>query len=124
MKRAKQLDTIVFSYNTLHIVEEAEGAEVIAESKMSAGGSHIVFEALVVTPYITLTSGEHSWVTEDDITALKALWVQIGATFTLTYDDDSTETVRMAKEKKMEFTPIFEGSNLYIATIPLAKFIT
>ena len=36
-------------------------------------------------------------------------------------DDDTTVTVRMAREKAILFTPLFEGSCEFKAVIPLAK---
>lgn len=123
MKRAKQLDTIVFNLNTLFIQEEMMNDSVMGQMKMSGAGTHIVYEAEIFTPYITLDSEQHGWLTEAQVEALTALWMQLDTTFTLTYDDDTTDTVRFAKEKKMQFTPLYEGSCNYTAIIPLAKMI-
>ena len=123
MKRAKQLDTVIFSENTLFILEEFEDGSVQAEATLSAGGIHIVYESEVLTPYITLDSKTYGWVDDIQVEALVAMWKQLDTTFTLTYDDDTTEVVRMAKEKKMVFTPTHEGSCKYTALIPLAKVI-
>lgn len=123
MKRAKQLGNVLFSFNTLFIQEEMSDDTVMAESIMSAGGTHVVYEATINTPYITLDSKQYGWITEAQRAELVAMWKQLGQTFTLTYKDNTTETVRMAHEKKMVFTPLYEGSQKYTAIIPLAKVI-
>ena len=121
MKRAKQLGSVVFGLNTLFIQEEMSDDSVMGETVMSADGTHIVFEAEIFTPYITLDSKQFGWILEAQRLELVAMRKQLGAAFTLTYDDESTELVRMVKEKKMEFIPTFEGSKKYTAIIPLAK---
>ena len=123
MKRAKQLGTVVFGLNTLFILEEMSDDDVMGETVMSATGSHIVFEAAISTPYITLDSKQFGWITDEQRIELKSMRKQLSTTFTLTYDDDSTELVRMAKEKDMVFTPTYEGSKKYTAIIPLAKVV-
>ncbi len=123
MKRAKQLGAVVFDKNTLFIQEEYSDESVMCESVMSAGGTHIVFEAEIFTPYITLDSHQHGWISEEQREDLTAMRKQLGATFTLTYDDDSTDLVRIAREKKMVFTPLSEGSAYFTAIIPLAKML-
>jgi len=121
MLRAKQLGSVEFSLNSLFIQEEMSDASVMGEAVMSAAGTHIVYEAAIHTPYITLDSMKYGWITETQRLALVAMRKQLGTTFTLTYNDDSTETVRMAREKEMVFTPLYEGSQKYTAIIPLAK---
>jgi len=121
MKRAKQLGTVIFGFNTLFIQEEMDPSSIMGETVMSAKGTHIVYEAEIFTPYITLDSKQYGWITEAQRAALITMWEQIGATFTLIYDDASTDTVRMAKEDKMSFTPLSEGSKKYTVIIPLAK---
>jgi hypothetical protein len=121
MKRAKQLGSVVFEYNTLFIREEFENDSILSEVYMSAARSHIVFEAEIATPYITLESHNNGWITEAQRAALVTMWKQLDTTFTLTYNDNSTETVRFAREKKMQFTPLYEGAKKYTAVIPLAK---
>ena len=121
MKRAKKLGTVTFGLNTLFIQEEMNDDAVIGETIMSAAGTHIVYAAEIKTPYITLDSKKHGWITEEQRLALIVMRKQLDQTFTLTYKDDTTETVRMAHEKPMVFTPLYEGSKKYTAIIPLAK---
>lgn len=121
MKRAKQLGTVTFDMNSFFIEEEFEPDNVLSETFMSAAGTHIVYEAPIHTPYITLTSGEYGRVTEAQRDAIMTMYASIGTTYTLTYKDDSTVTVRFAREKKPSFTPLFEGSTKFKAVIPLAK---
>jgi len=121
MLRAKQLGTVIFERNTLFIEEEFADGSVMGETVISAAGTHIAFEAGIITPYVTLIAKEYGWLTESQREELVSMRKQPGATFTLTYDDDTTEEVRFAKEKNMIFTPLFEGSKKYTAVIPLAK---
>ena len=121
MKRAKQIGSVVFGMNTLFIQEEMSDDSIASEVYMSAAGTHIVYESEILTPYITLDSKQYGWITETQMAELVSMRRQIGTSFTLTYDDNSTELVRFAKEKKMTFTPLFEGSKKYTAVIPLAK---
>lgn len=123
MKRVKQLDTVIFEMNTMFIQEEMDDGTILSEAILSAGGNHIVYESQINTPYITLDSKENSWVTEAQRQTLMTMWKALGATYTLTYDDNTTETVRMAREKRMVFTPIIEGSDKYTVIIPLAKVV-
>ena len=125
MKRAKQLGSVVFGLNTLFVQEEMSDDSIMGETAMSAAGTHIVFEAAIATPYITLDSQRYGWILDAQRVALMAMWQDIGATLTLTYDDNSTETVRMAREKKnlFKFTPLYEGSKKYTVIVPLAKVL-
>lgn len=123
MKRVKQLGAIVFELNPMWINEELTDESILAESILSAGGVHVVFEAEIKTPFITLESGD-GWITEAERVALVAMWKTLGSTYTLTYEDDTTEQVRLAREKKLVFTPISEGNcEYYTCTIPLAKIL-
>ena len=122
MLRAKKLGTVIFNNpNTLFIQEQYTTSEVMGDMKMSAAGTHIVYESAINTPYITLDSKEFGLITEAQRDALMTMWNTLGAIYTLTYDDATTETVRMAKEKKIVFTPLWEGACEFRAVIPLAK---
>ena len=121
MLRAKQLGAVVFEQNSLFIEEEEQDDSVMGETFMSAAGAHIAFVAPVHTPYITLDSKQYGWVTEAQRAELISMRTQLEATFTLTYSDDSTVEVRFAHEKKMKFTPLYEGSKKYTVSIPLAE---
>ena len=121
MLRAKSLGSVTFETNTLFIREQYSSSEVMGEAIMSASGSHIVYEAEINTPYITLDSKQYGLITEAQREALMTMWNTLDTTYTLTYDDTTTETVRMAKEKDISFTPLFEGSCEFTCIIPLAK---
>ena len=121
MLRAKQLGTVEFLQNTLFIKEEYENDSVSGSMVMSAAGTHIVYESAILTPYITLDSHQYGWITEPQRAELVNMWEQLDATFTLTYDDDTTEIVRFARENQLVITPLYEGSCEYTAVIPLAK---
>ena len=120
MLRAKQLGTVTFDTNTLFIQEQYTSNSVQGLSVVSAAGTHIAYEAEIYTPYITLDSKEHGIIDETKRDALMTMWNTLDTTYTLTYDDDTTQVVRMAKEKKIVFTPLFEGSCEFRALIPLA----
>jgi len=122
MLRAKQLGTVVFENpNTLFIQEQFSSNDVEGKVYMSASGSHIVYEAAISTPYITLDSKQYGIVTEAQRATLETMWATLDTTYTLTYDDATSDTVRMAKEKQLVFTPLWEGSVEFRAIIPLAK---
>ena len=118
--KAKSLGSVTFLYE-LWVAEFEAPDNVMSEMRMSAAGSHVVYEAAIETPYITLVSKENGWLNEQNVSDLKTSWADLGATLTLTYDDDTTETVRMAREKELVFTPLYEGACYYTAQIPLAK---
>ena len=121
MLRAKSLGAVTFDTNTLFIQEQYNSNSVQGEMVMSAGGTHIAYESPIVTPYITLDSNQHGIITEVQREALLTMWNTLDTTYTLTYDDDTTDEVRMAIEKKIIFTPLFEGACEFRAIIPLAK---
>lgn len=120
--RVKQLGTVIFEKNNIFVNESDKPDNVMAETRMSVAGTHIVYEAQIFTPYITLNSKQYSWITAEQKLILENMWYNLGTTYTLTYENDSTDTVRMAREKKLIFTPRHEGScDFYTVTIPLAK---
>ena len=123
MLRAKSLGAVTFDTNTLFIQEQYNSNSVMGEMIMSADGTHISYEASISTPYITLDSKQHGIITELQREALITMWNTLDTTYTLTYDDDTTDEVRMAREKKIIFTPLFEGSCEFRAIIPLAKVV-
>lgn len=122
MKKVKQINTIVLLHQ-LWIKEEEEPNTVISEVALSGAGTHVVFQAVMNTPYITLISKEYGWLSEDNMNDLKILYNQLGATFDITYSDDTTDTVRVAHEKGIVFTPIYEGACYFSVTINLAKVL-
>lgn len=120
MLRAAQLGAVTFDTNTLFVSTQYSGSEVMGEVVMSAAGSHIVYEASISTPYITLESQEHGIISETQREALMTMWNTLNTTYTLTYDDATTTTVRMAREKEIVFVPLWEGACDFTCTIPLA----
>ena len=117
----KQIGTVVLD-SPLHINEFNTTNDIMGEVVMSANGTHISYSAQIYTPYRTAESrGEGGWLSEQNKTDLEALWVNLGTTFDIVYEDDSTETVRMAHEKQIDFTEIAVGACIYTAFIPMAK---
>ena len=121
-KRAKQLGALVFDY-PLHILELDEPDNMLSEKHMSATGHHIVWNKVIQTPYITLTSFEEGWVSQISKDSLIGMYNLLETTFTLTYTDDTTDLVRIAHENDFTFTPLYEGSEYYMARLSLAVVI-
>lgn len=116
----KQIGTVVLD-SELYIDEFDSPNTMQGEAVMSVAGTHISFSAPILTPYRTAGSrGDSGWLSEQNVIDLKALW-ESGTTFTITYDDDTTETCRMAHEKQISFEEISLGTCLYYGTIPMAK---
>ena len=123
-KRAVSLGGIVFDYR-LHYKEINSPEDIDAEVATSESGIHLVWEREIQTPYITLESLSNGWIRQNTKDALMAIRSQIGATFTLVFDDSSTETVRFAHERNngIIFTPHHDGCTDYNVQIFLAKVI-
>ncbi len=120
MKKATQIEGVVFDY-PLWVTQEEVPDNVLGEMRMSAAGTHVAFATEILTPYITLRSKESGWLSETHVEQLKDMRKNIGASFTVYFDDSTTETVRFAHEKQMVITPLFEGACNYTVEIPLAK---
>ena len=119
--RVKQLGTVEFTMNSMFVVEDNEtGSHQQGEGYLSAAGHRITYVTEILTPYITLTSMKNSWIDQSQVDTLMSMWDSYGD-FTLTYADDSTVDVNFAYDKKMVFTPTHEGSNKFLATIPLVR---
>ena len=119
--RVRKLGAVEFAMNSMFVAEDEAPDDVMATMRMAADGSHVVFAQRIVTPYITLESRENGWIDEAQKDQLLAMRSDLSATWTLEYVDGTTEEVRFAHEKKLSFTPLFEGSDHYTAVIPLAK---
>ncbi len=118
--RVKGIGALTFMH-TLWVDEFENPSQIMGETVISAAGTHIVYEAEIKTPYITLISKRNGWLNESDIAYIKAMYSLLDTEHILTYDDNTTETVRFAHEKKPKFTPVSESSKYYTAVIPLAK---
>lgn len=123
MLKVKQIGTVTFDQGYADLLEELSDDTIIGETVMSAAGTHISYVAEIVTPYITVDSGGHAWITDAQRIELISMRRQLESTFTITYSDDSTDTVRFAHEKKMEFSEVSKGIEVFSALIPLAKVI-
>lgn len=120
--RVKSLGAVVFGLNTMHVDEAMAPSNIVAQMRLSGAGTHIVYQSEILTPYITLNSLSSSWITKDQKDALELMWQDLDTTYTLTYEDDSTDQVRMAREKQLEFTRLTEtNKDYYKVMIPLAK---
>lgn len=119
--RVKKLGNVEFTTNPLFVAEDDQPADIMSTMRMAADGSHVVFAQKIVTPYITLESRENGWIDDAQRLELLGMREQLGSTWELEYTDGTTETVRIAVEKQMSFTPLWEGCDHYTAVIPLAK---
>lgn len=122
MRKVKQIGAVEFLYS-MWVDEFDNPNTVLGKMSMSVAGTHIVNQSAIQTPYITLNSREHGWLSQQNMDDLKAYYDQLDTSFLITYDDDSTDTVRFAHEKGISFTPTHEGSCYYYATINLAKVL-
>jgi len=119
-KKVKKIGDIVL-YKPLFVKEFNEPNELMGEMIMSADGTHIAYSADIHTPYITLeTRSDSGWLNEANVSALKAIWGDI-TSITITYDDDTTDTVRTAHEKQPVYAETSLGACYYNVIIPLAK---
>ena len=119
--RVRRLGDVAFEMNPLFVAEDEQPSDLMSTMRMAADGSHVVFAQKIITPYITLESRENGWLDDTQRLALLAMREQVAGTWELEYVDGSTETVRIAVEKQMSFTPLWEGCDHYTAVIPLAK---
>ena len=121
-KRAISIGSVIFDY-TLHIAELNAPVNIKTEVNVSESGMHIVWQSDILTPYITLESQNHGWLSQDNKDEILSQYALLETTFVLTYSDETTDTVRFAHEKGIVFKPLFEGSNIYTAEINLALVI-
>ncbi len=115
--KAKSLGGVVFEYPQ----EVFRECSVKAEKKRSAAGTNIVFEAMIYTPDITLSSAQDDWLSLENVNGLSLLCEQIDTTFILIYEDDTTEEVMFDHSKTPSFTEIKTGICFYYGNIPLMK---
>ena len=120
-RTAVSLGGVTFDYPLFVKEYDSPTYDKMATMRMSAARTHIVYVADVVTPYITLESRDDGWMSQPVVDALKALISNIGAEYQLVYDDGTSDTVRVAHEARIQFTPLFDCSLEYTSTITLAK---
>jgi len=121
-KRATQIGSVEFDHSLL-VAELDNPNNILCEVNISEAGNHIVWQTEVEERYITLVSGEGGWIYHDTKLALIALYNQLETVFTLTYSDESTDTVRFAHEKPPKFVEIYEGAEIYFAEISFATVV-
>ncbi len=121
MKRAIQLGTVVFKPNSLFILEEFIPSNRPAKNYESAANTDIYFVATDVTPEITLLSKEYGVLTDQQRRTLLDMYEDTTQTYTLTYNDATTDIVRFRWSEPLVFTETYEGSCHYRVTLPLAK---
>ncbi len=113
MLRAKQLGNVVFEHNTLFIKEQFESDGVVGAEYTTAAGTRVYYGANIYTPHVTLDGQSYGWVEDDQRAELIAMWGNVGQSYTLTYNDNSTATVYMRPDSKPVFTPLYEGACKY-----------
>ncbi len=115
--KAKQLGLTVFEYPQ----EVSTECIVTGVTHRSAAGTNITYESSIQAPYITLISDADDWLSETDKDAIMTMCGQINTTFTLTYEDDTTDTVRFDHSKELMLEEIADGVCFYYGTIYLMK---
>ena len=115
--KAKQLGAVVFEYPQ-EVVRECF---VKGEKRVSAAGTKIVYESPMYSPDITLASATDDWLSLNNVNDLTAMCGQINTTFTLTYEDNSTEEVVFDHSKTISFNEIKEGSCFFYGNVSLIK---
>ena len=122
-KRAVSLGGVVFDYKLFYL-EIDEPNHIQTESELSESGVHLVWEAEIFSPYMTLSSKDNGWITQPIKEALILLYSQLQGIHTLVFDDSSSIRVRFAREKgSISFSPLSEGSEIYLTEIPLAVVV-
>jgi len=115
--KAKQLGVVVFEYPQ----EVMRECGVKGEKRVSVAGTKIVYESLMLSPDITLASATDDWLSLNNIHDLSTMCGQINTTFTLIYEDDSTEEVVFDHSKAISFKEIKEGSCFFHGNVSLIK---
>lgn len=124
MKRAISLGTVTFD-RKLYYANEYESTGVSASSQRTIDGGVIVWEQanLDSVKDIILDSGTNYPISETNLQEVIALADgSLGQSYTLTFEDLSTETVRFKHEANpVEAEPLWEGACDFFVTIKLAK---
>jgi len=121
-KRAVSIGAVTFEHK-LHVIELNKPNDVNAEVAITEAQMHVIWQAEMLTPYITLTSMQYGWLTQANKDTLRDQYSMLDTTFTLSYDDGTSDQVRFAQELGMSFTPLSEGCNIYTGEINLAKVL-
>ena len=120
MLRGKQIGAVTFDTNTLFIQEQLSPNGMIGKDYKSAAGTDISYSATDHNPTITLDSQQNGLLTEAQCDTIATMYQAIDTTYTLTYDDDTTDTVRFRHDKRPTFVALFEGSCQFRCVIYLS----
>ncbi len=115
--KAVQLGNVVFEYPQ----EVLRACSVMSEKFKSAAGTSIVYEAKDYNPEMTISSAPDDWLSLENITELQAMCEEMGQSYTLRYEDGSSEEVRFDHTRQMTFSEILLGTCFYYGSIPLEK---
>ena len=121
MKRVRRLGDATFRMNSMFVREFLEPESYMTSVAMSAAGSRIVWVQRISTPYRTIFGGEHGWIDDETASKILDMWENAGATYDIEYTDGSIETVRMAVEKRLVITPLYDGAQYHTVEIPTEK---
>lgn len=119
-EKIKVIDTITLQY-PMFIEEFLAPANFIGDRVTSAAGTYILFQTEITTPTRTAVSRDSGWLSEQNIEDIKSLWAQSGASFDITYEDDTTENVVFDKSQQLSFTEISPGICEYFGQFTLVK---
>lgn len=119
----KSIGSVIFE-TPIFVLETDEPSDVVGEDILTAGGTLISYVAIVHTPYLTVSSrdGSNETVDEQQKEELKVMNKNLGAEYTLVFEDGTTTQVVFARSSSsLGFNPIFTGSCVYRVNIPLIK---
>lgn len=119
-KMVKSLGSLIFRYK-LFVMQHDSPDTYLEETRLTGAGTTVAFVTTLANPLITLESRGNGWLTDTEKDSLQSMYDVVGAEYTLTYDDDTTDTVVFAYSEDFKFTPVVEGCNEYTATITLRK---
>ena len=120
MKRVRRLENIIFDMNALYVQQEFKPNTFMATTIKSADGTNIEYYAADRSPELTLDSQSYSLLTDDQRSAVIALYNN-PAQYEVEYTDTSRDNVRFRLDKPPEFKELSEGSCLYLAKIYLTR---
>jgi len=120
MKRVRKLGSVTFDKNAMFVLQEFEPNTFMAQVRKNAAGTNIEYYARDNAPELTLDSQTYSLLTEDDITAIIAMYDTV-ADYTIEYTDATTQSVRFRLDKPPTFSEYSVGACLYQATVYLTK---
>jgi hypothetical protein len=125
MRRVKQISgggyTVDFNMNTMYIEQEFMPNTFMADVVKSAAGTDIVYYAEDHSPEITLDSRQYSIVDDNGREAIIEMYNAPDLTYSITYNDNTTQSVMFRLDKPPDFAKYSLDDCLYTAKIYLTR---